>query len=185
MARANRSAKLLTRVQVGRAVERGDDMDPLAAGQQREGHQAEIGKQVAKPHSRFFHLVEIEPDVGVEIEHQPVGMLELADLAAPAVELDRPHLHAGEDPARVLDVEIILDLAVALLDRNMLYVRAHRAIVVLLEETLLGPALGAADQADRPLGHVDQHQWLDRGVIIGEVALGEALPRDRSPGRGC
>ena len=84
-------------------------MDALAAGQQREGDQAEVGEQRAQPHRRRLHLAEIEPDIGVEVEHQPVGIFELVDPAAPAVELDRPHLHAGEDPARILDIEIVLE----------------------------------------------------------------------------
>ena len=63
----------------------------------------------------------------------------------------------------------------------MLDVLAHRAAVMLLEEAMLGAALRTADQADRPLGRVDQHQRLDRGIIIGEVALGQPVAREDDP----
>ena len=56
----------------------------------------------------FFTLAEVEPDVGVEVEHQPVGIFDLVDLAAPAVEFDRPHLDAGEQALDVVEVEIVL-----------------------------------------------------------------------------
>ena len=38
------------------------------------------------------------------------GFSSVVDLAAPAVELDRPHLDAGEDSVGILDIEIILVL---------------------------------------------------------------------------
>ena len=99
IARLKRSAKLLTVGQSFDCIERGDDVQALAARQQREGLEAEV-RQAApcKPHRRLLHLREVEADVGVEVEHQPVGIFDLVDLAAPAVELDRAHLHAGEQP---------------------------------------------------------------------------------------
>ena len=134
MARLKRSAKLLTVGQSFDCIERHDDVDALAAGQQREALEAEVLEQRSQPHRRVLHLVEIEPDVGIEVEHQPVGIFDLVDLAAPAVELDRAHLHAGEQALDVVEVEIVLGVAVLLLDRDVLHVRAEGALVVLLEE---------------------------------------------------
>ena len=127
MARLKRSAKDLTVGQSARLVERRDDVDALAARQQGKGDQPEVGEQVAQPHRRRLDLGEVEPDVGIEVEHQPVGLLERLDPAAPAVEFDRPHLDACEHALGVVDVEIVGDLAVALLDRHMVDRVAHRA----------------------------------------------------------
>ena len=99
----------------------------------------------------LLHLAEVEADVGIEVEHQPVGAFDLVDLAAPAVELDRPHLHAGEQAPDVVEVEVVLGLAVLLLDRDVLHVLAERALVVLLEEAVARPAAGTADQGHRPV----------------------------------
>ena len=81
-------------------------------------------------------LCEIEPDVGIEVEHQPVGIFDLLDPAAPAVEFDRAHLDAGEQALDVVEIEIVLGVAVLLLDRDVLDVRAEGPGVMLLEEAL-------------------------------------------------
>ena len=85
-------------------------LPPVSSG---KVYETKVGEQCAEADRSFFHLAEIEADVGIEVEHQSVRIFELVDAAAPAVEFDRPHLHAGEDPARVLDIEIVLNLAVA------------------------------------------------------------------------
>ena len=51
---------------------------------------------------------EIEPLVRIEIEHQAVGLLDLVDMGAPDVELEHAHLRRGDQPALVLDVEIVV-----------------------------------------------------------------------------
>ena len=165
----------MTLGQAALRVERRDDVDALAAGQQRKGFEAEVGKQRPKPQRGLLHALEIEADIGIEVEHQAVGIFDLGDLAAPAVEFDRPHLHAGEQPADVVEIEIILDRAVLFLDRDMLDRVAERAAVMLLEEAFLAPPLRAADQGHRPLGGIDHDQGIDRRIIIGEVALGQLL----------
>src|SRR3546814_19129484 len=49
---------------------------------------------------------------------------------------------------------------------------AEAARIMLLEEALLGAPLRAADEADRASRHVRKHDRRDRGIIVGEVALG-------------
>ena len=91
------------------------------------------------------------------------GYSTLATAAAPAVEFDRPHLHAGEQPADVVEVEIVLDVAVLLLDRDVLHVLAERAAVVLLEEAFLARApagSGSGSSAD----------WRASTMISGSTA---------------
>jgi hypothetical protein len=152
-------------------------VDALAPGQHQKGDQAEIGQQRPQPYGRLLHFTEIQPLVGIEVENEPVGIFQLADPAAPPVELDRPHLNTGEDSTRILNVDIVPNLAVAFLDGDVLDVGSHRAAVMLLEKTVGGQSLRAADHADRPLCGVDQHQFLDDGVIVGEIALGQIFCR--------
>lgn len=58
------------------------------------------------------------------------------------MELDGPHLHAGDQPFGVVDIEVVLAAAVLLADRYVRDVRAERAAVVLLEEAFPGATLG-------------------------------------------
>ena len=57
-----------------------DDVDALAAGQHREGLQAHVGEMVLEVRRRLLHQLEIEADVGIEVEHDPVGLLDIGDL---------------------------------------------------------------------------------------------------------
>src|SRR3546814_7681355 len=106
------------------------------------------------PYTTLFRSLldvgEIQPFVGVEVENHAIGLFDRVDVAAPAVEFDRAHLDAGEDAVRILDIEIILDPAVLLADRNMVAMIAEADRIMLLEEALLGAPLRAADEADRP-----------------------------------
>ncbi len=124
------------------------------------------------------------PSSGSRSNTMRSGASTSARLAAPAVELDRAHLHAGQHARRVVDVEVVLGAAVLLGDRHVMHVLAERAGIVLLEEALLGPPLRAAHQADRaPAAH---------GSINGRDRLRSSRParpwsgrsRGRSPGRG-
>ena len=103
------------------------------------------------------HRFEVEPLVGIEVEHQPVGLLDILDPRAPAVELDRSHLHAGQQAVGGVDVEVGLLVPVLLHDADVLDRVAEAAGVVLLEEAFLGAALRTADQADRPAADPWQH----------------------------
>ena len=85
-------------------------MNTLPARDQCKGHKSEIGKQNAKAQCRLFDRLEVEPDVGIEIHDQPIGLFEWIDPAPPAVKFDGVHLDAFERPDRLLDEQIILDL---------------------------------------------------------------------------
>ena len=100
MARLKRSAKDLIAGHSALWSSGATTWMPLPPGQHREGHQPHVGEQVAQPHRRRLDRAEVEPDVGIEVEHQPVGLFERLRSAAPAVEFDRPHLHAGAGPRR-------------------------------------------------------------------------------------
>src|SRR6185369_14240341 len=135
----------LHRAPIGRAVKRDDDVDALAAGQHREALELQLLEHIADAHSRVANVLEIEPLIGIEVEHQAIGIFDLVDLAAPAVELDRPHLDAGEEPADVVEEEIVFGVPILLADWDVLDVRVEGARVVFLEEALGGGSLGIPD----------------------------------------
>src|SRR3546814_19129344 len=100
-------------------------------------------------------------------------------MAVPAVEFDRPHLHAGEDAIGVLDIEIILVPAVLLLDRDVVDMIAERARVMLLEKAFLRASLRTADAAERAARGMREHERGDPGIRVGAVPLGRFRDRKR------
>ena len=125
-----------------------------------------------QPHRRGLNLVEVETDVGIEVEHQPVGIFDLVDLAAPAVELDRPHLHAGEQALDVVEVEIVLD-RLRRSPRSGYASRAGRTCPCRASgKNIRRCGRRAADQGHRAIRGIDHDQRLDRRVIVGKVFLG-------------
>ena len=140
MARLKRSAKLFTVGQSFDASSGTTTWMPLPPDSSGKVFSPRSPSSALQPHRGVLHLREIEADVGIEVEHQPVGIFDLVDLASPAVEFDRAHLDAGEQALDVVEVEIVLDVAVLLLDRDMLDVRTECPAVMLLEEAFLpGP----------------------------------------------
>src|SRR3546814_1097370 len=65
-------------------------MHALAARKHREAGQPDIGEMLLEIDRGLLHMAEIEPFVGVEIEHQPIGLFQRRHRRRPAVELDRP-----------------------------------------------------------------------------------------------
>jgi hypothetical protein len=66
---------------------------------------------------RRAHLRKLHTFSGIEVDHQPVGLLDRARAAAPAVECDRIRSGARRDAVHVGYVEIVLGAPVLLLDR--------------------------------------------------------------------
>ena len=111
IARLKRSAKLLTVGQSFDASSGTTTCMPLPPDSSGKVLSPRSPSSAAAARAASFTFVEVEADVGIEVEHQPVGIFDLVDLAAPAVEFDRSHLDAGEQPADVVEVEIILGIA--------------------------------------------------------------------------
>ncbi len=145
--------------------------------------QAEVGQRAGNVERGLAHRLEVQPLVGIEVEDHPVGGLDILDPAAPAVELDRPHLHAIEDALGIVEPQIVLAVPVLLLDRHVMDMLAERPGIVLLEEAMLGTPLRTAHQADRPMAQHRQHDRRDGFVERRELALGDAPNQRRSRGR--
>ena len=90
------------------------------------------------------------------------------------------HLHAGDEAGEVVDVEILLFVAV---EHSVIITcciaSGKPPVSCFWKKHLLADALRAAHEAERPLADMRQHQLGDRFVIADEVALGDALRRDR------
>ena len=155
-------------------VERRDDMDALAPRQHRPARQPHFAEHVVQLMRGGADLVEAQSFVGIEIEDETIGLLDIGDLRSPAVQLDRAHLDAGEQALGIVDIEIGLVMPILLADRDVLHGIAEAAGVMLLEEALLGAPLRAADEADRTIGQPFEDRIGEAGVIIGELPLGDA-----------
>ena len=156
-------------------------MHALAAGQHREADEPDVGEMLLDVRRRLLDRVEPQPLVGIEVEHQPVGLLQRIDRRTPAVKLDRPHLHARDQTVRILDIEIGLGRSVLLANVDVMDEFPEAARVVLLEEAFLAAPLRAADEADRAVGGPGQHDRRHLGVIgcqipLGHLAVGEDQP---------
>ncbi len=114
-----------------------------------------------------------KPCVGIEIEDEPVGLVDMVERHAPIVDLERADLHQREQALRVFDIEIF-PLQLAARDVDLLDRRTHALHGVALEEAFLGVAFRATHEADRPIDDVGEHLGRDRLVIAGEVELGQA-----------
>src|SRR5690606_19982716 len=97
------------------------------------------------------HGGEVEPFVGIEVEDEPVRLVEAVDARAPDVVFERSHLHAGDEAGELVDIEIDATLAVTLGDLAAFELAGDRLVAVLLEEALRARPLGTAHEAEETL----------------------------------
>src|SRR3546814_16306631 len=79
----------LDRVPFGVGGQRHHHMHALAARKHREAGQPDIGEMLLEIDRGLLHMAEIEPFVGVEIEHLPIELFPRRHRRRPAVEIDR------------------------------------------------------------------------------------------------
>ena len=130
-------------------------------------------EEVAHLDSRGLQHVDVEPFVGVEIEHQAVWLVEMIERHAPIVNLNRADLHEPEQTCLAVKIKIGL-LALAAGNGNLLDRVAHALHGVALEEALPLNSLRTADEADRAIDDIRENVGRDRLVVLGEVELGDA-----------
>ncbi len=121
--------------------------------------------------------------IGIEIEHQSVGLFDVVGATSPDVQLQCAELHdakpgregrARPDTCRFRSfsrISMLLDVGRQAFGR------------MALEETWAAHAGGATDQRERAVGDVRQNPVGDLDVVIGQIALGDALIRDRERDR--
>ena len=122
------------------------------------------------------HVLPAGAGAGIEIEHQPVGVLAVVDGGAAGVDFQHAGLHQRDQPVEIVD----RDDLVAFLRDQMQVLGGDAGGGVLLEKALPGRALRAAQQRDRPADDMRPHPFPDLRVEFGEIALGDAgvLPID-------
>lgn len=81
---------------------------------------------------RRYHSAKIKALVRIEMEDPTVNYLDVFNPRAPAMKLDHAHLDAGHEARRRIDKQVRLVVTVLFADRDVLYVLAKAARVVLL-----------------------------------------------------
>lgn len=81
---------------------------------------------------RRDHSAKIKALVRIEMEDPTVNYLDVFNPRAPAMKLDHAHLDAGHEARRRIDKQVRLVVTVLFADRDVLYVLAKAARVVLL-----------------------------------------------------
>jgi hypothetical protein len=119
--------------------------------------------------------------IGIEVYDKPVGGLDRRRPAAPAVELDRLHLRAGEDAGCIRDVEIVFGATVFLghlsqPDRGFEVAARGRVGAAALEEALL---LAAAQQVEEPAFEMGEHHRRNDLIIERRRAHADVRLRER------
>lgn len=90
---------------LGARDQRRDAVNTLAAGQHRKGREPDRLQDVAEVEGGGPHRLEVEALVGVEVEHEAIGLLDVLNPRAPAMEHDCAHLHMSQQPLRHRDTD--------------------------------------------------------------------------------
>ncbi|PYE13863.1 hypothetical protein C7410_14211 [Paraburkholderia silvatlantica] len=101
----NRTSERLGVVPASLRRERHDDMQPLAAARFAERFEPEFRKQGARGLRRLDHAVPAQRRIGVQVEHDPIGPLDVVDTGIPGVQLDDVHLRRAHQRSRRIDRE--------------------------------------------------------------------------------
>lgn len=147
-------------------------MHPFASRQHREGRKSQRFQNITKLEGSRADSFEIETLIGVEVEHKAVGLFDILDPSSPRMQLDRSHLDAGHQPIGIVDIQVWLLVAVLFGDTHLVDFVAEAPGIMLLEKALLGTALRAPNQTDRPTANPGQHDLRDGRVVVRELALG-------------
>ena len=152
-----------------------DDVEAFASGGLEEAFEAEALELLADFGGAGGECVPGDGGVGVEVDDDAVGVLEIVVARAPGVDFEDSQLgEAGEGFGRG-ERDVGLDLAGLLVaDADRVDAGRQGVVDVLLEEAGMAGAVGAADEGQRASGDVRQHVRGDGPVVVGELLLGEA-----------
>ena len=162
------------------ALERHPDVEPARPGGLEEGHEAALLEQVAGRARGALDLGEVV--VGrIEVDHQPVGMVDPIGAREPDVE-GQAGLVGEVGERRRIARQHVLDLAVLLGDARAADPARKVGAGVLLHEALGPDAVGEALERERAAGEVGQHDRRDPPVVAEQIALGQAGLREQHLG---
>ena len=138
-------------------------MQTLAARRLQKRRQADVLHQRLHEVHRLLQLRPRDCLVGIEIEDDPVGNVELLRARSPRVNFENAHLQQRDDRCHRIGHHVLRRSSVAHHDLHSVD-RFVRAVVgVLLIEAWLVPAVGTAHQSQRPILQMRQHPFADRG----------------------
>ncbi len=152
-------------------------MQTLAACRLDEAFELEIGEAPTDLTGGADHILPFDPRPRIEVEHQPVGLLETIDRRPADMDFEHACLGQGDEAGEIVDGNRLL--SVRLLDQ-MEAIPVHAGGCVLLIEGLPANAVGRPHQRQHPPGDVWLHPLPDLVVIFGQHRLGDAgiLPID-------
>ena len=171
---ANRLAKLQTSFCVGPRTIGDVDVQAARAGRLDD----RLHSQALQPGAHDLRGLD---DVAVrrlgnriEVEVEIVGTIDVVAARVPRVQVDAAEVDDPEQRRQVLDHREIDHAARAVRDRAGLDPLGPRRRRALHEERLAGGAVGIALHHHRPIDQVRQQHRRDVGVVLQQVALGEA-----------
>ena len=90
---------------VDRRSERRHQVQALAAGQLGQRFQPFMPQHPAQRQRGLDHKFPVDPLARIEIEDEPVGVLDVLDARVPRVQLDRANLEQAEQAGEIIDPE--------------------------------------------------------------------------------
>ena len=152
-----------------------DDVEALAAGCFEEGFEAEGLELRTDVGGAVGERAPGDCGVGVEVDDDAVGVLEVGVGGAPGVDFQDAHLGEGGEGFGGGEGDVGLGLAGFLVgDVDGGDAGREHVVGVLLEEAGPGGAFGAADEGQGAVSDVGQHVGGDGPVILGQLVLGES-----------
>jgi hypothetical protein len=147
---------------------------PFRSGRLRERLHAETFERVAHEERGLAHRLERSPRNRIKIEVQIVGTIDVVAACVPWVQIDAAEVHDPQQRREILHHGKIDDVARRVLDRARLDPFRTRRRRALHEEALARRAVRIALHHHRTIDEVRQERRCDVGVILQEIALGQA-----------
>jgi len=152
-----------------------DDVQAFAAGELEEAFDAEVAEALADFGGGGGDGEPGEIGVGVEIEDEAVGVLEVVVGGTPGMDFEDVHLGEGDDGFGGVEGDVGFGGGGGfVLDVDGLDAGRDPGVDVLLEEAGFAGALRAANEREWAVGDVRKDAVGGDGVVVGELLLGEA-----------
>ena len=155
-------------------------MEPLAAGGLGEAREPQLPEQLAQLARGLDRMGPGHARIRIEVEGEQIGVEQVGGARPPGVDLERAQLHQRAE-ARGVDHRHVGAHAAALAHVDAVDRLGLAARLVLLEEAALARAFRTAQQRERPPREMRQHPVGDRGVVVGETALGDGGVFEEDP----
>src|SRR5438270_1642005 len=157
-----------------------DDVKSAAAGRLCIAFEAQRPQRLAHQLARLDHLRPGHVRTGIEVENDPIWLLDAIDARVPGVDLDRVHLYERDQRWERIRDQILAELRL-LLDADAAQRLRGPHLRMPHERAVVSDGAGTAEQRQRPSREMRDDVFRDGLVIAGEVQLGEADVREDDP----